>query len=81
MIKLIEKFEIDNYICYSYKFKDSKFKIKDYMIGVAGEYPKGKITSQDTGWTFSNFETLSDNCLEQAQLMINQIKSYWEQRN
>ena len=79
-IELLCKFDVDGATCYAYKFKDSTFRIKDYMIGVSGGYSKGKITAQDTGWTFSNFETVNDNYLEQAQAMVDQIKGYWENR-
>jgi hypothetical protein len=79
-IELLDEFEVDGLSCYAYKFKDSTFKIKDYMIGVSGGYEKGKITARDTGWTFSNFELVNDDYIEQAKNMINQIKEYWESK-
>ena len=81
IIELLGEFEIDGIVCYAYKFKDSNFKIKDYMIGISGGYEKGKITACDTGWTFSNFELVNDNYINQAKSMVEQIKGYWENRN
>lgn len=81
IIELLDTFEVDGNICYAYKFKDSNFRIKDYMIGVSGGYQKDKITAKDTGWTFSNFELLNDDYLSQAKSLVEQIKGYWINRN
>ena len=81
IIELLDTFEVNGNICYAYKFKDSNFRIKDYMIGISGGYDKEKITAKDTGWTFSNFDVLNEDYLSQAKTMVNQIISYWQNRN
>ena len=80
IIELLDEFEVDGLTCYAYKYKDSNFKIKEYMIGVSGGYPKGKITSKDSGWTFSNFDLVESDYLPQARRMVEQIKGYWQNR-
>ena len=48
------------------------------MQGVAGGYDKDVISDNETGHTFSNFETIGDNYKEQAMGIIQMISDYWK---
>ena len=77
-ISLLESFEIDDEICYSYKFRASEFWNQEEMIGVSGGYPKNEITSRDCGWTFSKFETLDKDYQKQGRELVKFIQDYWK---
>ena len=51
------------------------------MIGVSCGFYKGKISSQNTGHTFSNFETITENYKNQAEEIIALISNHWKNRN
>ena len=77
-ISLLESFEIDDEICYSYKFRASEFWNQEEMIGVAGGYPKNEITARDCGWTFSKFEILEKDYQKQGRELVKFIQDYWK---
>ena len=77
-ISLLESFEVDGEVCYSYKFRASEFWNQEEMIGVAGGYPKNEITSRDCGWTFSKFETLEKDYQKQGRELVKFIQDYWK---
>lgn len=79
-IELIGKFEFNNHMYYAYKFKSNDFIVKDFMLGIAGGYEKDKITSITTGCTFSKFEVLKDNYIQQAIELVEFIYSYWSNK-
>lgn len=81
MIELLGKFDYKGYDCYAYKFKSNDFRIKDYMLGVVGGYEKNKITSINTGWTFSKFELLEEDYMKQAVELVEFINNLWKERN
>lgn len=51
---------------------------RGFMIGVAGGYDKDAISDNETGHTFSDFETIGDNYKEQAMGIIQMISDYWK---
>ena len=77
-ISLLESFEIDGEVCYSYKFRASEFWNQEEMIGVSGGYQKNEITSRDCGWTFSKFETLDKDYQKQGRELVKFIQDYWK---
>lgn len=77
-ISLLESFEIDDEICYSYKFRASEFWNQEEMIGISGGYPKNEITARDCGWTFSKFETLEKDYQKQGRELVKFIQDYWK---
>lgn len=78
IIECIGKVDLGNDECYIYKFKSNNFRVHDYMIGVAGAYPKNKITAHVGGYTFSKFELLEEEYTKQAESIINMISDYWK---
>ena len=50
------------------------------MLGISGGYEKGKVTTQTTGYTFSNFEEIQDDYKKQAEDIIELIASHWKKR-
>ena len=80
-IELLGKFDYNGYDCYEYKFKSNDFRIKDYMLGVVGGYEKNKITTNDTGWTFSKFDLLEDDYMKQAFKLVEFMNDLWEERS
>lgn len=75
-IEFLDKFEYDGYDFYVYKFKSNDFRIKDYMLGISGGYLKNKKTAIDTGFTFSNFEVVKEDYINQAKNIIDMIKEW-----
>ena len=56
------------------------FADKGYMLGVTGGYEKGKLSVDDCGHTFSKFEPIQDDYVEQAkEIVLMIIKMYQEQ--
>ncbi len=64
-IDLIDTFIYNKKTCYIYKFKKNKSD-KSFLIGIAGGYTKNKLTAQNSGLTFSLFEKLEKDYLNQA---------------
>ena len=79
-IELIDKLEYDGLIYYIYRFKSNSFRVKEYMLGVSGGYEKDKITSRNSGNTFSEFEEVKDNYKNQAIKLIEIINNHWKNR-
>jgi len=81
-IELVDTLEKENTVFYIYKFKaqDGKFKERNYMLGISGGYEKGVVTTQTTGYTFSNFEEIQDDYKKQAECIIELIASHWKKR-
>ena len=77
-IKLIGQFEYNGLVCYAFKFKSNDFRIKDYMLGIAGGYDKSKLTSEDSGLTFSKFEKVEEDFLKQAKNIAEFIFEHWK---
>lgn len=82
-ITFVDTIENENIIYYIFKFtaKEGALKEKGYMIGVSGGFYKDKISSQNTGHTFSNFETITENYKNQAEEIIALISNHWKNRN
>jgi len=80
-IELLGSFNYDDSICYAYKFSKEGFKIEGDLLGVSGSYPKDKITSNASGYTFSKFEKLSDDWEKQSFELVKFISDYWKNRN
>lgn len=70
----------DEYRYYIFKFTSTAPKLKErgFMIGVAGGYDMDRISDNETGHTFSDFETIGDNYKEQALNIIQMISDYWK---
>ena len=51
------------------------------MLGVVGGYEKNKITTNDTGWTFSKFDLLEDDYMKQAFKLVEFMNDLWEERS
>lgn len=79
-IELLGELDYNNYIYYIFKFKSNDFRIKDYMLGISGGYEKNKITSNSTGATFSNFEAVESDFMEQAKRIVNFITNYQNEK-
>ena len=63
----MDNFHQSKYV-YEYKFTSVKDEFKDrgYMIGISGGFPKDKITTANTGDTFSKFERIEEDYKEQV---------------
>ncbi len=81
-IQHVSSFEKDNLVYYILKFTTDLDALKDrgYMIGVTGGYEKGKLTTNDTGLTFSEFESITDDYEAQAKKIIDNMMKYWMER-
>ena len=81
-IVFVDKFEMDDMDYFIYKFTSTNdyFADKGYMLGVTGGYEKGKLSVDDCGHTFSKFEPIQDDYVEQAkEIVLMIIKMYQEQ--
>lgn len=81
-IELVDTLEKENIVYYIYKFTARSGKLKEHgeMIGLAGGFEKDKITSINTGNTFSTFETIQKDYRKQAEGIINLISEHWKKR-
>lgn len=81
-IELVDTIKNENIIYYIFKFtaKEGSLKERGYMIGVSGGFYIDKISSQNTGHTFSNFETITDDYKKQAENIIKLISEHWKNR-
>lgn len=81
-IELVDTLEKENIVYYIYKFTAKNGKLKEHgeMIGLAGGFKKGKITSINTGNTFSTFETIQKDYIKQAEGIIELISEHWKKR-
>ena len=72
----------DGYDYYVFKFRSDteKFKDKGWMIGLSGGYEVGKFTEATSGYTFSKFDTLTDDFERQGNEIIELISEHWKQR-
>lgn len=79
-IEYVDCLEEDNIIYYIYKFTAREGALKDrgYMIGISGGFEKDKITSENTGFTFSKFQTINENYKKQAEEIIELISEHWK---
>lgn len=66
------------YYIFKYTSTAPKLKERGFMIGVAGGYDMYVISDNETGHTFSDFETIGDNYKEQALNIIQMISDYWK---
>lgn len=81
-IEKIDTIEIDGLIYYLFKFTDiDGFKDKGYMLGVAGGYEKDKLTVDDTGVVFSDFEQVRDDYENQSLELIEQLQDWFKSKN
>lgn len=76
-IELLGAFEFNEHTYYAYKFKSNDFITKDFMLGIVGGYEKNKLTAVTTGGTFSKFEVLKEDYMEQAAELAQFIYDYW----
>lgn len=81
-IEYVDKFEINDVEYYIYKFTSTsdRFASQNYMIGVTGGFPKGIVTADNTGCTFSKFETIADDYINQAKEIVEMIMKYYQER-
>ena len=81
-IELVDTIEKENTIFYIYKFRAKSGKLKDrnYMLGISGGFEKGYITTQTTGYTFSNLEEIQEDYKKQAEDIIELIANHWKNR-
>lgn len=81
-IELIDILEKDNFEYYIYKFtaKEGILKESGYMIGIAGGFEKDKLTTEDTGNTFSTFETIRSDYKKQAEDIIKLVNERWKEQ-
>ena len=81
-IELVDILEKENLEYYIYKFtaKEGELTENGYMIGIAGGFEKDKLTTEDTGTTFSTFETIGPNYKKQAEKIINLIEVEWREK-
>lgn len=79
-IELVNTLEKDDSVYYIYKFTSDKFNERGEMIGIAGGFDKETLTTKKLGYTFSKFETITDNYIVQAEDIINMIKEHWQNR-
>ncbi len=79
-IELVGTFEEDNEIFYVYKFSSDKesFASKGYMVGITGGYSKDKNSIENSGFTFSQFETLEEDFVSQGKSLVNLIRECWK---
>ena len=50
------------------------------MLGISGGYKKGEISSYSSGLTFSKFETVRNDFVEQAEELVEFMSNYWKNR-
>ncbi len=79
-IELIDTFTEDGYQYYLFKFKSESYSVKDYMLGLDGGYMEGELTAKTNGMTFSKFEALEENYMEQAKGIMALIRESQEQQ-
>lgn len=79
-IELLTTFDFNNETCYAFKFKSNNFIKKDFLLGISGGYKNKKLTSINTGLTFSKFEEVQDNFMDQAIALAQFISDYWKNR-
>lgn len=81
-IKFVDKLEdTEGCIFYIFKFTtdNEKLSSRGYMLGISGGFKKGKLTTQNTGFTFSKFETIKEYCYKkQAQDILDMMANYWK---
>lgn len=76
-IEFVDILEKDNMNYYIYKFKSND---DEYMIGISGGFEKGKLTTEDTGNTFSTFEPIQSDYKKQAEDIIKLIDEQWKEQ-
>ncbi len=82
-ISLVDTMEIENIVFYIYKFTSVKDELKDrgYMVGISGGFPKDKVTTVNTGDTFSKFERIEEDYKEQAIEIIKLLATCRAEQN
>ena len=50
------------------------------MVGVTGGYPKDQTLFENSGFTFSQFETKQDDYISQGKALVNFIRECWKQQ-
>ena len=78
-IELVDILEKDNMDYYIYKFKGNAEDDEDneYMLGISGGFEKGKLTTEDSGDTFSGFDPIQPDYKKQAEEIIELIEVDW----
>lgn len=81
-IELVGTYEENEEIFYVYKFTSDKerFAVNGEMVGVTGGYPKDQTLFENSGFTFSQFETLKDDYINQGKELVNFIRECWKQQ-
>ena len=79
LVDILEKEKLEYYI-YKFTAKEGELTENGYMIGIAGGFEKDKLTTEDTGTTFSTFETIGPNYKKQAEKIINLIEVEWREK-
>ena len=79
-LELVDTLIYDEHLYYIFKYTSTAPKLleRGFMIGVAGGYDKDRISDNETGHTFSDFEPIGDNYKEQALNIIQLISDYWK---
>lgn len=79
-IELAGTFEEDDEIFYVYKFtsEQDSFAQNGVMVGVTGGYSKDKNSLENSGFTFSQFETMENDYINQGKKLVNFIRECWK---
>lgn len=79
-IELVDILEKDNMEYYIYKFKGNAEDDEEdeYMLGISGGFEKGKLTTEDSGDTFSGFDPIQPDYKKQAEEIIELIEVNWK---
>lgn len=76
-LEFVDTMMYNDYIYYIYKFTALSMPEKGYMVGVTGGYLPNELSGEQTGHTFSKFETIGDDYKKQAMDIIKLISDYW----
>lgn len=81
-LEFVDKMIYNDYAYYIFKFTSSAPKLAErgYMIGVAGGYSKDRLSDNQTGHTFSKFDSIEADHEKQAIEVIELIAGYWKKR-
>ena len=79
-LEIVDTLIYGEHLYYIFKYTSTAPALQErgFMIGVAGGYDKDAISDNETGHTFSDFETIGDNYKEQAMGIIQMISDYWK---
>ena len=82
-LEYVTSFDEDELRYYIFKFTSDidieRVKDRGEMIGISGGYfIQEDITSVNSGMTFSDFNNIQKDCIQQAKGLIQKIKDFWK---